>query len=795
MSEWIEATLCPQDVVPVNGRAQSYSSATTAFAYVIMGRLIEYDLWREGEESNSVPDLLSDDPMPHKEWELVRSAHRLLSDDFREFGTLELSKMAADREMHADLRVIACVLASIGYAELERYDQAVAICEDLLSQELDFSQPGEAMLQLHASMRNAEIKNYTPALRWAEAAKIALIRESTVSAIGQKTSDALLFSAEENINALSEVLSNEFFPPPTKRPSTPDAWLDLESTVGSAALEYMTESYKDRIVDRGWKTTTRIVGKEDYISRNLYAYLIRAQVAGHWKKYLQASRQLGMSIILRPSGEAQDVAKQISQGLSFLRTGWATKAYKDALSLVREEGPLAALDSELQKALTRLQRDITDLEMQVLRAGAPLLRAEEAQSVCRALLEAELPRRAPRAGGWYLTHVPLWEAVTALAREISDGDYLAQRMRSYVGDEDTTQAFHIERAASVLDWRRVSVAEQENWIQAYADSALEDGDDWKVLLDGILYKICRTGNRRALDLLNQVVGSSMTLAQAARIVDLPDEVGSQLMQSHSEAIIDLCVTSMAETQESAARNAWSFGGHNAALIAAVFSVKRSREEGLWDAIGDFLRDTAVAADHKDPVLDYLASCVRSVPSGFLQRVTRDPARLTSRHSSLFLDSDRPSGARLRFLCATGSLDESEAYDIFTLLASDDEPSSRAEAAKSIPFISRAFGNSIPAGYLLSMTMDRSVFVRARAAEALGSLLGSVGDGETVLSRRLIEMLGSDGVAVPFGALRGLRIAKENRVRFEQSVIVDSLQSISREHAMVRVRQAAKSLLS
>ncbi|MEU5462716.1 HEAT repeat domain-containing protein [Streptomyces althioticus] len=792
MDEWITAALCPEYAVSVNGREQGHSSPATALAYVVMGRLVEYDLWRGRGDDSHLPDLLGDDPMPSREWAVVQSVLRLLLDESREFVTADLAEMAVDSELNFGLRTISCLFASIGYAELEMCDRSIAICEDLLHQAPNLPFEHVAILELQACLRNAEMKNYSQALQWAKSSSISL-RRAPLDTIEEKASEVLLFSAAENVNALREVLEKKLFPPGVTRPEIPYAWLELESTVGSAALEYMTEVYKGKIRNGGRLLAPHVIKNEDSISRNLYSYFVRVQLAGHWRKYLQASSQLGAAQLLRPFGSTQDVSRQFSEALACLRRGWASGSYKEALGLVREEGPLDALDSELQKALTRIQTDISDLEMHVVRAGAPLLRADEAHTVCRSLLEASLPRRASRANGWYLTQVPLWDAVSALARELSDGDYLSRRMRLFVGDEDTTQAFHIQKVASALDWRNVSSSEQGEWVKLISSAGSVD-DDWQSLLDTVLYRICRTGNRQATELLRRVSDSSMTLARAAHITDLPEQSGLNLLRYHSASIVELCNSSIAETRDNAARNAWSFGGYNSALIAAVLSV-RIPDMAMWETIEGFLCDTAVAAEHKNPVLDYLASKVGDVPRNVLHAVTRYPERLESKHPSFFSDSSVDSGARLRFLCAASAIRQDQAYDVLTRLASAAEPAVRVEAVESIPFIHEAFDNSIALGCLLNMTMDSSVFVRARAAEALGIVLKTAGPAETMLSNRLIQMLGADGVAVPFGALRGLQVAKEFGIRFNQSEIEESLYAISRDHSMARVRRVAESLLS
>ncbi|MEU0130366.1 hypothetical protein [Streptomyces sp. NPDC006289] len=778
----------------MNGREQRYSSAATALAYVIMGRLMEYDLWRGRESSDLTPDLLGDDQMPSSEWSVVRSALRSMLDESQEFGTLELAEISLDGDLDSTLRAVACLLASIGYADMEMYTDAVATCERLLEQQANLPILPRVMIQLHACMRNAEIKDFRKALYWGNSARSLLEVLNSSSAAEQKIVDGLRFSAEINVISLNDAASDKVSFSASKWPTLPALWLELNATSGSAAMEYLAEDYKHRIRDRVLRRPPRSYQNEDYISRNMYAYYVRTQLMGDWQMYLQASRRLGMERMLRPVGDSQSSHGCLSQGLVYLRKGWASGQYKEALRLVREEGPLQALDSELQKALMRLQQyGVTDLEFHVLQAGAPLLRAEEANSVCRSLLETPLPRRARRAQGWYLTQVPMWDAVAALSREMSDVDYLSQQMRERIQDADSTEAINMDKAAEALNWASVSDPEQGRWVSTVL-STYSRNDDWRSLLDTVLYKLCDIGNVGALDFLGQMSSSDMTLARSAQIVSLPEAVGGDLLAGSAGAIADLCVSVIGSTRSSAARGAWSFGGHNAAAIGTLLSIRRP-EQQIWSVLVDFLRDTSIAASDKDPVLDVFAFHVDDIPAEVVQRVSSDPERLTSIQPGLFWPSAKNSGPVLRFLCAAEAISESEALSVLMLLSGAEEPSDRIEASKSLPLLGKVIGNSLASGYLLHMTMDPSVLVRMQSAEMLGHFLGCANVNSRLVSQRLIQMLGSDGVAVPFGALRGLRLAKENAGVFAQPEIVDTLHKIARDHAMVRVRQAAKSLLT
>ncbi|MFJ2158171.1 HEAT repeat domain-containing protein [Streptomyces sp. NPDC087856] len=793
MSEWVTAVLCPQDVVPVNGREQKYTSGATALAYVVMGRLIELDLWRDSAPSEPIPDLLGSDLMPSYEWDLVRSALRSMLDDSQELGALELDELALNEDLPCELRVIAAVLASIAYADMESYSRSLATCERLLEQRLDLSALPNAMIQLHACMRNAEANDYPRALHWANSARMLLEEaQSSSTEVGQKIIEGLTFSLNENVTALNEALSDRAALPKTTAQVTPIFWLELHSTVGSAALEYISEDFKRRIRDRTLRRPPHRITNEDYISRNMYAYYMRVQLAGHWRRYLQASQQLGMEIMLRPVEQKQSRGAPFSQALAYLRKGWASSSYNEALRLVREEGPLEALDSELQKALNRIQVNVTDLELHVLRAGAPLLRAEEADSVVRSLLENRLPVHARSSRGWYRTQVSQWEAVAALAREVSNVDYLSQKIRTYVGAEADTQAFEIEKVVEAMDWSLVSDSEQENWVRFLAGPST--GGPWGELLQTVLYKLSEIGNRSALEMLGQIDSSELTLERSSQIVDLTGEFSADLLHGNAASIADLCVRSIAETRANSAQGVWSFGGHNGALIGAMLSIKYPAVE-IWSALSAYLRDVTIVSDHKDPVLNALALRIDDVPAEVVQEISSDPARLISVHPGLFGASSQGSGALLRFLCAAEAVDGGEALQALMRLSDAEEPGTRMEAAKSLPLARKVLGEPLATGYLLNMTADPAVLVRAQAAETLGYFLGPSNSDNSLVGHRLVEMLGADGVAVPFGALRGLRLAKMSHAAFNQPIILDKLHKISRDHSMVRVRRAAKTLLA
>ncbi|MEU0305014.1 MULTISPECIES: HEAT repeat domain-containing protein [Streptomyces] len=796
MGDWVVAALCPHDVVPINGREAGYSSSATALSYVIMGRLMEYDIWRGQGSSQFIPDLLGDLSMPNSEWEFVRSALRSTLEDTQEMGARELSRIVSDDTFDAELRTVSCILASISYADMEMYEQAVEICEVLLERQLELDVLQRGLLQLQAGLRNAEVKDYSRALEWASSASrtlndVLIERDSVLF----KALEGLQYSAQDNIDAFSEMLSGEFkLFSRRDRSVAPSYWMELGSTAGSAALEYMSEDFKKRIRDRALRMPPRVLVNEDYISRNLYAYYMRVQVAGHWHKYLGASQQLGKERMLRRLDDQDGGVAQLRQGLAYLRKGWASSAYTEGLRLVREEGPLDALENELQKSLERLQREVTDLEFHVLRVGAPLLRSEEADSVIRSLLEKTLPSHARRAHGWYRTEVPLWDSVAAMAREISDGDYLSRRIRAAVGGENSTESFHIRKVVEILDWSLVSVCEQDAWSELFRSRSVV-ADDWKSLLDSVLYAICKVGNPAALDLLRASCQSEMTLERAAQIVDLSSGSDVDLLEIFSASISELCAAEMGEIRNQAKQGSWSLGGYNPALIGAALSIK-SPDNSVWSDVSDFLRDPLVAKDEKDSVLEFLAFRVADIPAGVLQGICSDPDRLTSASPGIFAaNSGRESGALFRFLCAAGAIGADEALASLVRFSSGLDFASRIEAVRSLPASRRVLGDALAIGYMMQMTVDPSVFVRAEAAEILGNFLDSDIENQRFLTQRLVQLLGSDGVAVPFGALRGLLRAKRNGAVLVGSEVAGELRNIARNHSIVRVRQVANSLLA
>lgn len=211
MNDWVVAALCPHDVLPVNGRDPGYSRSATALSFVLLGRLMEYDLWRGRESPESVPDLLGEYPMPSSEWAFVRSVLRSVLDETQEMGAIELENFAFDGDLDSDLRAISCILASVAYADMEMHDQALHICERLLEEQPDLSAFPSVMMQLQASLRNAEVKKYSRALYWANSAKVKIAEFPPGGAHTLKVAlDGLKYSAESNVGAMNAMLSDEF---------------------------------------------------------------------------------------------------------------------------------------------------------------------------------------------------------------------------------------------------------------------------------------------------------------------------------------------------------------------------------------------------------------------------------------------------------------------------------------------------------------------------------------------------------------------------------------------------------
>jgi hypothetical protein len=343
-----------------------------------------------------------------------------------------------------------------------------------------------------------------------------------------------------------------------------------------------------------------------------------------------------------------------------------------------------------------------------------------------------------------------------------------------------------------LDWSRVSLDEQQRWLKfstLYSDGALND------FSESILEELAYVGNRVALDHLELAFRRDFTLSNAATVVNLQARGVAQSFGGYVEKILDVSRSAMTAMRSEAAHGSYSFGGINPGVVAAAACTTWRHVDG-WADVLELILDPKIADYQKDPVLDILAMNIQDVPPHVLSAATRQTERLRGKDVELFGDAEPGlTGPYLRFLAATKAVSPDGALEAVWDLVCSPRPAQRIEAVKTLPFLTGVIESNIVFGVLAKFTADDNVMVRAEAAEAISALAFSRDTQASLYAaQRLGKLLNADGVAVPFGVLRGIRRHMQPCASRSAEEIVKHLHVAEENHAIPRVRKISAEII-
>lgn len=770
MLGWTLAALSPKEVAPVVGRGSSLG-AMEALALVVLGRFQDYERLNDPSDGEQPGLFPIEDQDSSPEWELVRAAAQSMMHPTEAVGMERLSRLVHDAVAPAEIRGVSGLFLAISYADMDRSEEASGVSKYLNEENLSLPVLTSVALHVQQGLREAELGEYAAA-RESCARALELLDETTdfpeycakaaqeikvsnVSDVFRRV-EALLRAAASRNSALLDSMVEVTEPGFAKiQPDqTPNRSLRDQLLAGVTST-YIKEFFEREVRDRAYFSRPQTIGRENVVSRDLHALWLCSQLSGDWVDTLAASEILGREWLLR-EGEDRDTTLWLKeQGVRLLRTSGSSKAYEQAIRLMREEGPLRVLKKEIVLALGRLAGSPSKAGFEVIRAGAPLLTQGEADSACSSILTHQFPAyQTTVGGGWFSTREPMWNAIAALSSEISDRDSLSAALRERLSDGEPITAHSMLRVLSRLDWRQVSPDERNSWIDYLSENvSAEIGE----VRDAVLYELAKQGNRRALELFEASLSREPDLGQVATLTDLHQIGFSDPLVKRAVVVLDVCKRAISKTMEEASHGAYSFGGVNEGLIAAIISVDFP-SMAVWSEVSALLRHRKVPSHKKDPILGFLARKFENVPESVRMELSQDPTALKSPQiSGMFpVASSGASGPRLRFLAKSKGISTSEALAEFIRLVRDVEVLQRVEAARSTPVLAEVLGSDLTFGFVLTLLSDRSALPRAEAAEVLAYFANLTGDSASHAVNAIGDCLAADGVAVPFGALRGIQ---------------------------------------
>ncbi|MEU2964164.1 hypothetical protein ABZ687_04205 [Streptomyces ardesiacus] len=805
MCGWTLAVLSPGDIAPVSvTQRDTQLRPVEALALVILGRFRDYQRLQESSE-NAYPPLFEpeDDPVPY-EWEIVRSTALAMTHPTEAVGIDRLKRLLYSAEAPAEIRAVGAIILSASYADAERYEEAIGACRFLLDSEVEVPAITTAALYVQQGLREAEKADFNAAQLSCSAASSLLedlpdfaeycdlaarAMPATLATEVLRRVKLLLATAASRNAQLAEAMSDSDKFVRVDPAESPNREL-RNRLLSRVTANYVRDLFERDVRDRAYVSRTQRINDENVISRNLHAVWLSSQLSGDWLDVLSSSELIGREWVMRKENDPEATQWLKRQGLRLLRTSGSVKAYTQAIRLMREEGPLSVVRAETDRSLERFSFASSKCEFEAIRAGAPLLSQEEANAACQAILSHEFPPyQSAVGGGWFSTREPMWSAIAALAKEVSDCDFLSREIRERVIDAQSVTIQNILPVLSRLDWSRVSAMERSQWVTFLSRAS----DGLQEVSEVVLYELTKQGDREAAKLLDVTLGSEPSLVQAATLLDLRKNNFPLLLEKHAANIIDMCLRAISSTTEAASRGAYSIGGINEGLIAAALSTEFP-QLAVWSRVSEFLRHPKVASYKKDPVLGFLAHRYEAIPDQVRLELSQAPDALKSPALGAFFPggSSEVSGARLRFLSKSNAISSSELLSQFTNMVADEDVAQRIEATRSAPVVSENLGAGIAFGVLSGLLQDRSVLVQSRAAEALSYFARQPETSSHAVD--LMGMcLGKDGVAIPFGILRGIK-----RYGFPENVDASVrlqclLSEAARESVITRVRAIASGL--
>lgn len=537
--------------------------------------------------------------------------------------------------------------------------------------------------------------------------------------------------------------------------------------------------YVREVFDRQYRTGTWTIGGSQ--PSDLFHAALAAELLGHPAATLRR-RELAMLRLVQPHLDLS----QDRDVIRLLRHASARTDLDLVLRRFRMAGPLTALSADARQILsarTAAPELLRSVELQVLQVAADLLAPAEARrglDAVRAVLAAGGPGDLP--GEWQL---PLlrkehaWRAAAALANACDAQTEAAELLlaEAVAAGADELADRYVATAARIVEWGSVSPAVAARW----AAWTTEHAEAFPSTAETV---------RDALDLGDPAADADGTLDAvvsglnaAIRGTAAAPALGAQA----SEAVR----RSLAQVVSGAARGISQLGGVEPADVAAGMITVAGATE-LWPELTALLTDPAVRQTHKARAFERLARAADlAVPAAHADAFQRAAGTLLRpEHDPFEPQSPSPYPPALRFFAVHRLLPDPEVMDLVAALAGSQEPTARAEAARTVAAVAAASPSADLLVLALSLAHDDDVGARSHAGRALASLSSLSTPLAAVAERRLIDLLRQDGLLAPTRLLGALA---EVSARLPRAVR-EQVAALSTDHPSREVRAAAAAVL-
>ncbi len=527
----------------------------------------------------------------------------------------------------------------------------------------------------------------------------------------------------------------------------------------------LLEQWEDRFESNSGKV---VMGRTPLSELGYGAYLI-AELSGSSSLMHRARESLGkLRLLASESG-----IFEAREAIRLLRQAGSTGSLQTALRFIQSEGPSDALYREAKVITDRpsSSQRATEADLLVLDFAADLLDRDE---LMRAIDIAERSIDAERLNGpaGWSAHDRVWRTLKRLAPGSGADAYLAQKaLDAATEGVDEPVASAIALTLESLDWAEVEEELRAAWIEWYQSQSAGAA-------------VLREAVAECLDLDN--VRELSTVIDVARLVDDRERDPAPDDLDQAQAII---VGALRTETATAVQGGYSIGGVDLGDVAVAFAMRFDSIE-VWREVCEMLLANVDAA-FKARALERIANFPSQVPATVREVLsTRWEAISGSSYRVLLARSSVKEGfpSALRAGESLGIQDGSSLVDQLLRWSSGDE-GSRIETARSVPAAMTNTSNPIWGHYLLlQLSYDRSPDVRAEAARAMVRVLAASTDASAELTKRLVELLTSDGQRVP---LRIIHAIQQFGLDGPLSALREPLQAIANQETPRVLSRAAR----
>lgn len=745
---WVATLLAPQEFAPhPNFRAHKPLSAqATLAAHLVPWR--KYNWFSDIEESK-----------------ISRACIASMTTGTVEDGADELSRIARSN-LRSDLALSAtsALLAAVAYSELDMHDRAIALLTLIISQVRTHATSADliivlAVLLQQRSLRRYEIGDSNPEDASEAAQLLDLLVVTDITGVESASNrplssteiwshicEALKDAARSTLLALREGAFSANPPGPTEL-------LLRESWNRSSGYREYTEFVFERIADT---QTHHLGGAPDRGDSSLSTGLMFTELLGH---PIARTRRVELGVLRFILSTDDDNPAMTVEALRLFRQGRDVQKLISVLRRIRSHGPLTALrDSALQVLRARLTPNrLGGAELVLLEAAAELLTPDEAWGGLDSVLYCVDHPFKIADGSWQAESSRLesvWLAATALAHVAGRVDDVAARLCTEVsrhgmsGDQLLDRLYG--RVAESLDWEQVAATTVTRW-RLWAGEG--PSREWPALSSVLSLNLGwqRLKDRSVSEMEMTLVTLTDHLNSVMRGAEKPDAAiiapGRRLVASRLEKI-----------RRDAREGMFEGGGISVADVGVGLAIYAGVKE-LWTPLVEFFADSHVS---------------RSDKSGALERLARESARvppyvgsaLAQHIENLFSMSDGgmlfdgpvidPYPNALRAVAALEVIADDELLTSCMRLAQFPDAAGRIEAARTLTTIA---GVARPPSWLpilaLQCSRDLDAGVRAESARCLALLLPKRLPQDQLITDRLMDLLGEDGILIPLLILRGL----------------------------------------